>query len=110
MPTANIALTPTNRLAFGVYAVRARLGERRLSGVASFGVRPTVDDGAPLLETHPVRFRRGHLRAAMTVDFVAAIRPELKFDSLEALKTAMATTSPPRAEFCARRSDQVYSV
>ena len=52
VPTANITLAQTNRLAFGVYAVRVWLGERRLDGVASFGVRPTVNSGAPLLETY----------------------------------------------------------
>ena len=51
-PTANIALEPTNRLAYGIYAVMARLEGRVFPGVASFGVRPTVDSGAPLLEVH----------------------------------------------------------
>ena len=90
VPTANIALAPTNRLAFGVYAVKARLGERLLGGVASFGVRPTVDNGAPLLETFLFDFAEDIYGQAMTVEFVERIRPELKFDSLEALKAAMA--------------------
>ena len=50
VPTANIALETTNRLAFGVYAVRAR---RRAGPTAASpaSVRPTVDGDAPLLET-----------------------------------------------------------
>jgi riboflavin kinase/FMN adenylyltransferase len=89
VPTANMALAPTNRLAFGVYAVRAQLGERRLDGVASFGVRPTVDDGAPLLETYLFDFDETIYGREMRVDFVARIRPELKFRDLEELKGAM---------------------
>jgi riboflavin kinase/FMN adenylyltransferase len=89
VPTANIALPATNRLAFGVYAVRGWLGERRLDGVASFGVRPTVDDGAPLLETYIFDFNEDIYGQEMRVDFVARIRPELKFPDLDELKAAM---------------------
>ena len=62
VPTANIAVEPTNRLAYGVYAVRARVGGRAYDGVASFGVRPTVNPGAPLAGDPSVRFRRRTLR------------------------------------------------
>ena len=89
VPTANIKLEPTNRLAFGVYAVRAYLGERRRDGVASFGVRPTVDNGAPLLEAHLFDFNEDIYGRNLTVEIVAHIRPELKFDGLDALKQAM---------------------
>ena len=89
VPTANLVLPPTNRLAFGVYAVRARLGERRLEGVASFGVRPTVDSGAPLLETFLFDFEGDIYGQTLEVEIVARLRPELKFDGLEALKAAM---------------------
>ena len=84
MPTANLALEPTNRLAHGVYAVRAHVWARRsYDGVASFGVRPTVDNGAPLLEVHLFDFDADIYGHEMTVDFIARIRDELKFDSLE---------------------------
>jgi riboflavin kinase/FMN adenylyltransferase len=89
VPTANVALEPTNRLAFGVYAVRAKLGERRLEGVASFGVRPTVDNGAPLLEVHLFDFNEDIYGRCLTVEIVSHIRPELKFDGLDALTQAM---------------------
>ena len=90
VPTANLVLPATNRLAFGVYAVRTRLGERRLQGVASFGVRPTVDNGAPLLETYLFDFSGDIYGHEMGVEFVARIRDELKFDSLDALTAEMA--------------------
>ena len=65
------------------------LGERRLEGVASFGVRPTVDNGAPLLETYLFDFDEDIYGRVLTVEIVAHIRPELKFDGLDALKQAM---------------------
>ncbi|MGD1039003.1 MAG: bifunctional riboflavin kinase/FAD synthetase [Roseiarcus sp.] len=90
VPTANIALETTNRLAFGVYAVRARVAGRAYGGVASFGVRPTVDLGAPLLEIHLFDFAGDLYGQEMEVEFVARLREERKFGSLEELKAAMA--------------------
>ncbi len=90
VPTANIALPPTNRLAFGVYAVNVRLEGRVYGGVASFGVRPTVDNGPPLLETYILDFAQDIYGRPIEVEFTAWLRPELKFDGLAALKGAMA--------------------
>ncbi|MGO4872615.1 MAG: bifunctional riboflavin kinase/FAD synthetase [Roseiarcus sp.] len=90
VPTANIALETTNRLAYGVYAVRAQLAGRTYGGVASFGVRPTVDNGAPLLETHLFDFAGDIYGQEMEVEFVARIREERKFASLDELKAEMA--------------------
>src|SRR5579872_3812852 len=50
-PTANMRLDPNCALRHGIYAVRLGRGSERLDGVASFGRRPTFDNGAPLLET-----------------------------------------------------------
>jgi riboflavin kinase/FMN adenylyltransferase len=90
VPTANIALEATNRLAFGVYAVRARVAGRAYDGVASFGVRPTVDPGAPLLETHMFDFDGDLYGQEIEVEFVARLREERQFGSLDALKAEMA--------------------
>ena len=90
VPTANLALPATNRLAYGVYAVRVRLDGRRLDGVASFGVRPSVDsDGSPLLETYIFDFAEDIYGREIAVEIAAYLRPELKFDGLDALKAAM---------------------
>jgi riboflavin kinase / FMN adenylyltransferase len=90
VPTANIALAPSNRLKHGVYAVRAGVGGARYDGVASFGVRPTVDSqGAPLLEVFLFDFSGDLYGKFLEVTFVAYLRPELKFDGLEALKAQM---------------------
>ena len=90
VPTANMALEPANRLAYGIYAVRAEVGGQWHDGVASWGVRPTVDNGASRLETFLFDFSGDIYDRKMTVAFVGHIRPEAKFDSLEALKIAIA--------------------
>ena len=89
VPTANIALEPTNRLAHGVYAVIARVDGGAFPAVASFGTRPTVDDGPPLLEVHLLDFDGDLYGRDMEVEFIERIRDELKFDSLPLLVAEM---------------------
>ena len=90
-PTANVAPEATNRLAFGVYAARARVGSYVYDAVASFGLRPTVEGGgAPVLETHLFDFAGDLYGQEIEVEFVERLRGERKFASLEALKAEMA--------------------
>ncbi len=89
VPTANLALEPTNRLAHGVYAVVARVDGRAFPAVASFGTRPTVDNGPPLLEVHLLDFNGDLYGREMEVEFVERIRDELKFDSIPSLTAEM---------------------
>jgi riboflavin kinase/FMN adenylyltransferase len=89
VPTANIALEASNRLAHGVYAVEVTVDGARHGGVASFGTRPTVDDGPPLLETFLFDFSGDLYGRAIEVAFVKRIRDEVKFDSLDALVAEM---------------------
>jgi riboflavin kinase / FMN adenylyltransferase len=90
-PTANMALPHENRLAHGIYAVRFRRGDGSLyDGVASFGRRPTVDsDGVPLLETYVFDFSEDLYGETCGVSFFCYLRPELKFDDLDALMVQM---------------------
>jgi riboflavin kinase/FMN adenylyltransferase len=92
--TANLrpeAMLPAN----GVYAVRARLGAsttRLYGGVCNVGVKPTVQEAGPVLaETHLFdhdgRDLHGeHLRLL----FVARLREERRFPSLDALRAQIA--------------------
>ncbi|HLJ01562.1 MAG TPA: bifunctional riboflavin kinase/FAD synthetase [Bradyrhizobium sp.] len=84
-PTANIRLDKNCGLKHGIYAVRVGLGERRFDGVASFGRRPTFDNGAPLLEIFLFDFDDNLYGSRLDVAFIAFLREELKFDSIEAL-------------------------
>jgi riboflavin kinase/FMN adenylyltransferase len=86
-PTANMRLSPEAALKEGIYAVRFRRADGVLhDGVASFGRRPTVDDnGAPLLETYVFDFSGDLYGETCQVSFFGFLRPELKFDGLDAL-------------------------
>src|SRR5712692_8479711 len=88
-PTANIRLDKNCGLKHGIYAVRVGRGAERYDGVASFGRRPTFDNGAALLEIFLFDFKGDLYGAALDVAFIAFIREELKFDSVEALVSQM---------------------
>jgi riboflavin kinase / FMN adenylyltransferase len=88
-PTANLALDPACDLKHGIYAVRVRAGDDLHNGVASFGTRPTFDDGAPLLEVHLFDFAGDLYGAEIDVAFIGWIRAESKFDTAEALVRRM---------------------
>ena len=80
-PTANLVLDAGCQLRHGIYAVRAAVGGRRYGGVASFGRRPTFDNGAVLLEVFLFDFAGELYGQSIDVAFIGWIRPELKFDS-----------------------------
>ncbi len=84
-PTANLKLDPACGLAHGIYAVRVGIGGRRYDGVASFGRRPMFDQGIVLLEVHFFDFSGDLYGATIDVAFIAWIRPERVFDSIEEL-------------------------
>lgn len=87
VPTANVALGDYVRPAYGVYATRTRLADgRRIDGVANLGVRPMFQSEEPLLEVWLFDFDEEIYGQVIETELVAWIRPELKFDGLEALK------------------------
>jgi riboflavin kinase/FMN adenylyltransferase len=88
-PTANIRLDKNCGLKHGIYAVRVGRGDQRFDGVASFGRRPTFDNGAPLLEIFLFDFDRDLYGQVLDVAFIAFIRDELKFDGVDALVRQM---------------------
>jgi riboflavin kinase/FMN adenylyltransferase len=95
-PTANIHLHRRVSPIQGIFAVRVGLGESECSwpGVASLGVRPTVNQvSEPLLEVHLFDFDGDLYGQRMAVEFVAKLRDEQKFDGLEPLKVQMALDS-----------------
>ena len=88
-PTANMHLARDCRLRYGIYAVRMKIDGVWHDGVASFGSRPTFDDGAPRLETFVFDFAGDLYGQQVDVAFVSWLRGEAKFDSLPALITQM---------------------
>ena len=87
-PTANM-VTPANfQLAQGVYAVRARLGDRLFDGVAAYG-KPMFDNQRPPFETHLFDFDEDIYGQTISVALVSHIRGQEVFAGLDELITAM---------------------
>ncbi len=88
-PTANIALGKGAALAHGIYAVHVGFEGNRYQAAAYLGTRPTFDDGSPVLEVFLFDFDGDLYGRPIEVEFVAFLRGDRKFDSLEALKAQM---------------------
>jgi riboflavin kinase/FMN adenylyltransferase len=88
-PTANIRLDNNCGLKHGIYAARVGLAEQRFDGVASFGRRPTFDNGAPLLEIFLFDFEGDLYGQTLDVAFIGFIREELKYSNVDALVKQM---------------------
>jgi riboflavin kinase/FMN adenylyltransferase len=88
-PTANMVLSPDNQLRHGIYAVRLCIDGIWRPAVASFGRRPTFDDGAPRLESFVFDFAGDLYGQTLDVEFVGWIRPEEKFADMSALVAQM---------------------
>lgn len=110
-PTANLVLEPGCGLRHGIYAVRVGFGSHVYDAVASFGRRPTFDDGAPRLEVFIFDFSGDLYGQVLAVEFVAWIRPELKFNSIDALIDQMnADCTKARQHLHDRPSPQTVSL
>ena len=90
-PTANIDLARYLRPAYGIYAVRGRLSDGRvLDGAANLGIRPQFDPPKELLEPYFFDFDDNLYGQDVEVSLIDYIRPEAKFDTLDALTEQMA--------------------
>jgi riboflavin kinase/FMN adenylyltransferase len=88
-PTANLRLDAACGLRHGVYAVRVGHGGSRYDGVANFGRRPMFDTGAVLLEVFLFDFAGDLYGQNIDVAFIAWLRDEKAFGSIEELMKAM---------------------
>ncbi len=89
-PTANVE-TPAGLAvpANGIYAAWAHFdGERRMAAV-SIGVRPTFGENPRAIEAYLLEYQGDLYGKTMRLEFVAHLREELKFDTVEALITRM---------------------
>ena len=88
--TANVDLRRRQSAVLGIFAVRVSgLAEGCVDGVASVGTRPTFDLVKPLLEVHLFDFARDIYGEYIDVDFIAHIRDEEKFESIDELVAQM---------------------
>ncbi|WP_205316053.1 bifunctional riboflavin kinase/FAD synthetase [Novosphingobium sp. P6W] len=85
-PTANIDMATYLRPLYGIYAVTGRMPDGRVvTGAANIGIRPTFDPPKELLEPHFFDFAGDLYGQEIEVAFHHFLRPEAKFDSLDAL-------------------------
>ncbi len=101
-PTANLRLDPGCRLRQGIYAVRVAVAGRRYDAVASFGRRPTFDNGAVLLEVFLFDFSGDLYGQNIDVAFIGWIREEKTFASAADLIRQMQDDSRQAREALAR--------
>jgi riboflavin kinase/FMN adenylyltransferase len=89
-PTANINLANYQRPHYGIYAVRGRLPDgRTLEGAANLGIRPSFHPPKELLEPYFFDFSGDLYGQTIEVELISFIRPEAKFDGLDALTRQM---------------------
>ena len=90
-PTANLQLGTYLRPRFGIYAVRGRLpGGKLLNGAANLGIRPTFEPPRELLEPYFFDFDGDLYGQRIEVELISFIRPEERFETIDALKARMA--------------------
>jgi riboflavin kinase/FMN adenylyltransferase len=90
-PTANLDMGNYLRPRYGIYAVTGRLPDGRiLKGAANLGIRPSFDPPKELLEPHFFDFAEDLYGQEIDVAFHAFIRPEAKYDGMDALMAQIA--------------------
>lgn len=99
-PTANLDVWAQQRIpANGVYAAYATLHGERFAAAVNIGQRPTFAGDGIRVEAHLLDFDRDIYGETITLDFVARLRGEQKFDGIEALITQIrADVERTRAE------------
>lgn len=90
-PTANLEMGQYLRPRYGIYAVTGKLPDGRvLKGAANLGIRPSFDPPKELLEPHFFDFAEDLYGQEIDVAFHAFLRPEAKFDDMDALMVQIA--------------------
>ena len=93
----------TDTVGAGIYAVRVTLEDGRVvDGAANLGIRPSFDPPKELLEPYLFDFSGDLYGQTIDVALIDYLRPEAKFDSLEALKAQMAADCDRARELLAR--------
>ncbi len=98
-PTANISVAADRAMpALGVYATRATVAGRILSGATNIGRRPTFDEGHVSIETHLIDFKGDIYGERLEIEIIARIREEKKFSGPDELVAQIAADVRTAAE------------
>lgn len=90
VPTVN--LVPTTRKLLppnGVYISKTKVGERKFGGITNIGYKPTVGEKFRGVETYLFDFDEDLYGCDIEVELLHYLRPEKKFDSIDALREQM---------------------
>ena len=108
--TLNLRFPHARPAAMGIFVVEVLgLGDKPLPGVASMGVRPTVEDaGRVLLETHCLTWPDGLASEAaygrlLSVRLLHKLHDERKYDTLDALQAGIARDTADAQAWFANR-------
>ena len=118
--TLNVRFSHNNPAAGGIFAVKVfGLGSSALVGVASLGVRPSIDAndinaGRVLLETYCLDWPQtlgaeGGYGKIVRVELLHKLHDELKYDGLDALKTGIAKDCDDARAFFANMLGQTHN-
>ena len=88
VPTVNI-IPPSNKLLppYGVYSSRVYIDDRIYDGMTNIGRKPTISEKEQVgVETYIYDFDSDAYGKLIKVELIRFVRPEMKFDSIDALK------------------------
>lgn len=89
-PTANVELDDMKARPPGVFAVTVEAAGETYGGMANVGPRPSFPDEPPALEVNLFDFESDLYGQEITVRFVAKLREQVRFGSLDELKRQLA--------------------
>ena len=91
-PTANLQVDCSDKLipSEGVYAVYVYVEGKKWAGMLNIGHRPTINNGNNLsIEVNILNFSENIYHKEMRIEFVKYLRPEEKYDTIDALIAQM---------------------
>jgi riboflavin kinase/FMN adenylyltransferase len=89
-PTANMECETECVAPDGVYATRVVLDDGAYGSITNIGMRPTFAEAARAIEAHIFDFNRDIYGRQIKLELIERIRPERKFEGVEALKSQIA--------------------
>lgn len=92
-PTANLELENLYKIVPkpGVYVVQTTWNNRKIRGMMNIGMNPTVSGTQQSIEIHFFEFNENLYNHYIEVEVLKYLRPEHKFESLEALQKQLKT-------------------